>query len=110
MPFSNRRFVTRVALVLALSGAAAACVGHLSGSATDEWTHSYPLAPGGEVEITNTNGTIEFEPVDGSTVDVRAERIAKATTDEGAREILPRITISESSNAKHVAIKTEGLG
>jgi ribosome-associated translation inhibitor RaiA len=90
--------------------ATAACVGHLSGRAADEWTHSYPLSAGGEIEIINTNGTIEFQPIDGTTVEVRAERIAKATTDDGARELLPRITISENTNAKHITIKTEGLG
>jgi hypothetical protein len=110
MPLSNRRFTFVIVLALAASGAASACIGHLSGRASDEWTHSYTLAPGGEVEITNTNGTIEFEPVDGSTVEVRAERIATATTDDGARELLPRITISENATANHVSIKTEGLG
>ncbi|HEY2906139.1 MAG TPA: DUF4097 family beta strand repeat-containing protein [Vicinamibacterales bacterium] len=112
MPLPISRFgasLARVALALTVV-ATAACVGHLSGRATDEWTHSYPLAAGGEVEIINTNGAIEFEPVDGSTVEVRAERIAKATTDDGARELLPRVTISENTNAKHVTIKTEGLG
>ncbi len=102
--------VARVVVASAVITASVACVGHLSGRATDEWTHTYPLAAGGEVEIINTNGSIQFEPADGSTVEVRAERIAKATTDDGARELLPRITISENTNAKHVTIRTEGLG
>lgn len=99
-----------VALACTVIPTAAGCVGHLAGRASDEWTHTYPLAPGGEVEVINTNGVIEFEPVDGSTVEVRAVRIAKATTDDGARELLPRIVISENTNANHVTIKTEGLG
>src|SRR5262245_60175601 len=66
-----------------------------TGRATDEWTRSYPLSAGGEIHIGNTNGRIEVEAVEGSTVEVRAERIAKAATDDGARELLPRITIKE---------------
>ncbi len=113
MPLSISRFgaaLARAALAFTVVTTTASCVGHLSGRASDEWTHSYPLAAGGEVEIINTNGAIAFEPVDGSTVEVRAERIAKAATDDGARELLPRITISENTNPKHVTIKTEGLG
>src|SRR4029077_14734853 len=37
----------------------AACdlhVGNLGARVTDEWTHTYPLARGGEVRIENTNG------------------------------------------------------
>jgi hypothetical protein len=112
MPLSMSRFgapLARAALAFTVV-TTAACVGNLSGRATDEWTRSYPLAAGGQVEITNTNGAIEFEPIDGSTVEVRAERIAKATSDDAARELLPRIAISENVTTKHVAIKTEGLG
>jgi hypothetical protein len=110
MRLSTARYARLSALSVGILVTSAACVGHLSGRATDEWTHSYPLDAGGEVEIVNTNGSIEFEPVDGAKVEVRAERIARATSDDGARELLPRITITENSNAKHVSIKTEGLG
>ncbi|HMB82034.1 MAG TPA: hypothetical protein VKI43_18290, partial [Vicinamibacterales bacterium] len=51
--------------------------GHLLGNATEEWTHSYPLTAGGEIRIVNTNGKIDVEGVDGSTVEVKAERIAR---------------------------------
>jgi RNase P/RNase MRP subunit p29 len=99
------------ACLLAAAGLAACDVsfGGLAGKATDEWTRSYQLAPGGEVRIGNTNGKIEIEPSDGSTVEVRAERIAHAATDEGARELLPRITIKEDVKPDRIAIETERL-
>ena len=56
------------------------------------------LGAGGEVHIVNTNGRIEVEGVDGSTVEVRAEKIAAAATDAAARELLPRIVIKEDSS------------
>jgi hypothetical protein len=99
-------------MVVAAAVLAAGCdmaMGHLGGTATDEWTRSYPLTRGGELQIVNTNGRIEIEPSDGSTVDVRAERIAKAATDDGAREILPRIKISETVKPDHVTLETERL-
>ncbi len=78
-------------------------VGHLAGRATDEWTRTYPLAAGGELQIGNQNGTVDIEGTDGTTVEVRAERIAKAATDAGARELLPRIKINEDVSASRVA-------
>jgi len=98
-----------------LAAAAIACgacdmsIGNLAGRATDEWTRTYQLAPGGEVEIVNTNGRIDVEPSGGSAVDVRAERIAKAATDEGARELLPRITIREDVKPDRVRLETERM-
>jgi len=91
--------------------ALAACVnlGPLTGRATDEWTHTYPLTAGGEVRIANTNGRIDVEGVDGSTVEVRAERIARGVTDESARDLLPRITIREDVTPDRVSVETERL-
>src|SRR5215831_10779820 len=85
-------------------------LGNLTGRATDEWTHTYPLTAGGEVHIGNTNGRVDVEGVDASTVEVRAERIARAATDEGAKELLPRITIKEDIQPDRVSIETDRLG
>src|SRR4029077_18146389 len=74
----------------------------LIASATDEWTHTYPLAASGEGSIDNTNGRGEVDPADGETVEIHAERIAKAATDAGARELLPRITINEDIKPNRV--------
>jgi hypothetical protein len=100
--------VLAVPFVLALV-ACDVSLGDLAGRATDEWTRTYQLSPGGEVRIGNTNGRIEVEGVDASTVEVRAERIARAATDEGARELLPRIGIKEDVKPDRVSIETERM-
>ncbi len=112
MPHSHPGRLLAAALAVPMLAALAGCdmsLGALAGRATDEWTRTYQLSPGGELRIGNTNGRIEIEGVDGSTVDVRAERIAKAATDEGARELLPRIKITEDVKPDRIAIATERL-
>jgi hypothetical protein len=84
--------------------------GQLAGRAADEWIRSYPLAAGGEVQIGGSSGSVDVQGVEGDTVEVRAERIARATTDEAAREILPRISIKEETSASKVVLRTEPLG
>ena len=68
---SRRVAVLALPLALVLAGCDLS-LGHLSARATDEWTHTYPLTPGGEIRIVNSNGLIDVEAVDGSTVEVRA--------------------------------------
>ncbi len=89
-----RSRVSRGVLVLLFPVALAAggcgmSLGNLTGRATDQWTHTYPLAPGGEIRIVNTNGKIDVAAVDGNTLEVTAERIAVAKsavlTRHGAR-------------------------
>jgi putative adhesin len=84
-------------------------IGNLTGRATEEWTRSYPLAAGGEVRIGNTNGRVEVEGVDGATVEVRAEKIARGATDTAAQELLPRIKIIEDVQPNRVSIETERM-
>ena len=86
-----------------------ASLGGLTARASDEWTRTYPLAANGEIQITNGNGNIDVEGVEGAMVDVRAERIARAATDAAARELLPRIHIKEDIAPNRVAIETERL-
>jgi DUF4097 and DUF4098 domain-containing protein YvlB len=102
----------RLLVCLAAAAALTGCVGNfaLNGRASDEWTRTYQLEAGGEVRIGNTNGRIEVEGVDGNTVEIRAERIAKATTDEAAKELLPRIKIEEDAKADRVDVHTERIG
>ena len=105
------RAIPLVVAALALAFASAGCMnmGPLVGKATDEWTKTYPLPAGGEVRIDNSNGKIEIEGVDGSTVEVHALKIAHAATDEGARQLLPRISIKEEITANRVSILTERM-
>ena len=97
-----------VASVLALTGCNVS-VGNLQARASDEWTRRYTLTAGGEVQIINTNGRIDVEGVDGNTVDVSAERVARATTEAAAKEMLPRITIKEDIRPDRVSIEAERI-
>jgi Toastrack DUF4097 len=101
--------VTVLFASLAVFGACTGSLGGLTARASDEWTRTYPLAAHGELQITNGNGSIDVEGVEGAMVDVRAERIARAATDAAAREVLPRISIKEDVKPNHVAIETERL-
>jgi DUF4097 and DUF4098 domain-containing protein YvlB len=95
--------------VVALLAGCDVRLGNLSARATDEWTRSYALAPGGEIRVANTNGRIDVEGIDGSSVEVRAERIARAATDSAARELLPKITIKEEATHERVSLETERI-
>ena len=68
-----------------------------------------PSLAGGEVRIVNTNGTIDVEGVEGADLEVRAERVARAATDTGAAELLPRISIKEDVTPDRVSIETERM-
>lgn len=80
-----------------------------TGRAADEWIRTYTLAPGGEVQIGNTNGPVDVKASDDSTVEVRAERIATATTETSARELLPRIGIVEDIKPDKIWVRTTGI-
>jgi Putative adhesin len=98
-------------LVSALAGCQAGKRGgSLEGRATDEWTRSYPLAAGGEVQIVGGKGSVDVQGGAGSTVELRAERVALAASDASARELLPRIKIREDVTPEKIVIQTEGLG
>jgi hypothetical protein len=84
-------------------------MGALTGQASDEWVRSYELPQDGEIEVSATNGTIDLEGYDGKTVEVRAERTARAVTDEAARELVSKIAINEEVAPDRVAIRTEGV-
>ena len=71
---SRRLAVFALPLAVVLAGCDVS-LGNLQARATGEWTHSYPLTAGGEIRIVNTNGRIEVEGVDGSMVEIRAERM-----------------------------------
>ena len=103
-----RYTVLLVPLVAALAGCDLS-VGNLTERATEEWTRSYPLAAGGEIRIGNTNGRVEVEGVEGSTVEIKAEKIARSATEAGARELLPRIAIREDVQPDRVSVETEKM-
>ena len=106
------RFVG-AAIVFGLVLTSAACVGRrqvsLEGRASDEWRRSYPLSSGGEFQIIGANGSVDMQGGGGTTVEVRAERVARASSDAAAREILPRIEIREDVSPDKIVLQTQGL-
>ena len=72
--------------------------------ARSEWKKSYTLAQGGTLEIRNTNGLIEVSPGDGDQISVTAERIAKAGTDDAAKDAAEKIEIRETVTADNILL------
>jgi hypothetical protein len=105
----NLHSAISVALIVCAACSACQRTTREEARAVDEWTRSYPLAAGGRVVISNRNGSIEIEGGEGSTVDVRAERVVRATTAKTAGDVLPRIRITEDIKPDLVSIRTEGI-
>jgi hypothetical protein len=92
--------------VIALVLPAAGCTVEPAARASDTWTRSLPLAEGGEVRVTNVSGRVEFQGIDGAGVEIRAEKIARAATEQAARDLLPRIVVKERVTPDLVSIET----
>jgi hypothetical protein len=108
----NAKIAGIALFAIALAGCDIAVDGHggfdfgiTAGKASDEWTRSYPLAAGGRLEIINVNGKIIAEASDGSSVEIRAERSAKAPSDEGAKELLGKIEMREEVGTDRVRVE-----
>jgi hypothetical protein len=82
-------------------------MGIARGKAQDEWKRTYPVKAGGQLEIVNINGVINASPGAGSVIEVRAERIAKASSDEAAQDMLKKIEIVETASADRVRLETK---
>jgi hypothetical protein len=108
-PAPRRAMTAAVSLVVLLFAGCDLSVGNLTERVTEEWSRSYPLSAGGEIRIGNTNGRVEVEGVEGSTVEIKAEKVARAATETGAKELLPRITIKEDVQPDRVAVETEKM-
>ena len=76
------------------------------GKAQDEWVRSYPVGASGFIEVVNRNGLIEVKTGPGSDIQVRAERIAHATTDEIAKSSLGDIEIKEDTGNGGVRLES----
>lgn len=109
-----KRILTAGARLLAVAVAAASLTAcdvvvssmNASGKAQDEWSRSYPIGAQGRVEVLNTNGLIEVVATDGNQVEVRAERIARASTDDDAKQLLEQVRIKEDVTPDVVRLET----
>lgn len=106
---SSRSALLLTAVLLAAIGCVQRGSNQLDGTAQDEWTRTYTLEEGGEVQFTNQNGPIDVQGVDGNSVEIRIERVAHASTNEAAAEIVPRIGIKEDVTPSKIAVRVEGL-
>lgn len=108
----------RPLLVVALCAAAALvsgcdiAIGGFSEQEREHWSKSYELPPGGRLELRNVNGLIDVQPAEGRTLEVSAEKTARANSVEAAKEALGRIRIDETASGDAVRIETrvEGSG
>jgi hypothetical protein len=76
-----------------------------AGKAQDTWTRTYPLSRTGRLEIINVNGRITAEATDGANVEVTAERTAKGTSDDAARDLLKQIEMREEVGGERVRVE-----
>ena len=74
-------------------------------SAKDEWKRSYKVAATGRLEIINVNGKITAEASDGDTIEILAERSAKAASDESAKDLLSKLEMREEASESRVRIE-----
>ncbi len=74
---------------------------------TAEWRKSYQLQPGGRVEISNVNGRITVEPSGTDTVEIVAEKNARAASPEAAKAALERVEIRDEATASSVRVETK---
>ena len=95
-----------VVLAAAFSASCGLPMGPFKAEARDNWTRTYQLSKTGEVVITNVNGRVEIEGVNGSTVEVVAERIAHGATEQLANDLLPKIPINDRSTPDLVSVET----
>lgn len=111
-----RHNTTRIFAVLVASAAFAGCdiavdghgglgFGLASGKAQDEWTRTYAVGPGARFELININGRITAEASDGREIEIRAERSARAASDEAAKDLLGRIEMREEAGADKVRVE-----
>jgi DUF4097 and DUF4098 domain-containing protein YvlB len=95
--------------VASLSVILGACDLAMSGfheEARDTWSKTYPLAANGRLEIVNTNGSIQVESADAPRVEVHVERIARAATQQGAKDLLQKMEIREDVSSDRVHLET----
>jgi len=110
MPRRARKAVFALPLLVVASATVTGCdlaMAHYKEKETAEWRKTYDLQPGGRLEINNINGKIDVEPSTGNTVEIVAEKSARAASSEAAKEALGRIEIQETASPTNVRIETK---
>jgi hypothetical protein len=78
----------------------------MNAQATDQWQRTYKLPEGGQFQLNSPNGAIEVAPsADATTVEVVAERRARASSEEAAKEELKRIQITDRVTPTSIRIE-----
>lgn len=102
---------------LALAIAGSACdvnlgngdfsLGLVSGQFTDTWTRNYTVTSGGRFEVVNVNGLVQVEAGAGPAIEIRAERRAKASSDEAAKDLLGKVEMLEEVKPDAVRLEAK---
>lgn len=82
----------------------------LTAEAKETWTRRYTLAHGGSVDIRNTNGETEILAGDGNSVEVTATKVARAMSDQAAKDALKDVVINETIAPDRVALDSRTNG
>jgi hypothetical protein len=82
----------------------------LAGHASDVWTRSYTIRPEAEFQVVGGAGNIEVTAGTGPTIEVKAERVVRASSDAAAQSMVSKVQISEDVSADKVVLRNEGLG
>lgn len=112
--YAKRPTAPRVLFSLIVVGSAVALAGcdvivsslNAKARAEQQWSRSYALSPTGTVEVVNGNGRITIRGGEGTQVEVKAQVVARAATDQQAQEYLKQIEIREDVSADHVRLET----
>jgi len=107
MSLSTRPLRLAAAAVISLASLAG-CGLNISNQAEarDEWKKSYTLRAGGTLEIHNSNGQIDVQPSDGTTVEIVAERIVHASNDQSAKDGLAQLEIKEEVSPDKIVLES----
>lgn len=93
-------------LLLAASAGCDIAMADFKEQQSSTWTKTYELQPGGRLELSNVNGRIEVQPSTGTSVEIIAEKTAKAASVDAAKRALDEVEIAETVSPDSVKIET----
>ena len=109
MPTRAHRLLGLLAIA-ALVAPLTACelaMANFKAEAREPWSQSFTLPENGRLELENTNGSIDVQPSAGAQVEVSAVRIAKAHTEEAAKDLLKQIEVSVEQSGDRLRLKAK---